>query len=134
MLVVGYSVTVDPELTGLAAQTIRAMVDAAARGVVVTVVLHREANREALLDTWSQGIPRPSIFTWPLTDDEMASVHAKILVADRQDALVTSANLTYHGFERNFELGIRVSGTPAADIHDRIHALISAGEFVPWLH
>lgn len=132
LLVVGYSVTTDRDMAGLASQTIVAMAQAAERGVVVTAVLHRGANRAALLAAWLEGVPPPSIFSWRPLDDEMASVHAKLLVADRGDALVTSANLTYHGFEGNFEMGVRVSGHVAAEIHDRIHELIRAGEFVPW--
>jgi phosphatidylserine/phosphatidylglycerophosphate/cardiolipin synthase-like enzyme len=133
LLIVGYSVTIDPALTGLAARTIAAMADAAERGVVVTAVLHREANRQALLRAWRAGVSPPSIFTWPVSEDEMASVHAKFLVSDRRDALITSANLTYHGFERNLEMGLRVKGRAAAEVHDRIHELIAAGELVPWL-
>ena len=132
LLVVGYSVTTDSKMAGLASQTIVAMARAAERGVVVTAVLHRKANRAAILEAWREGVPPPSIFTWRALDDEMASVHAKLLVADRRDALVTSANLTYHGFEGNFEMGVRVGGHVAAEIHDRIHELIREGEFVPW--
>jgi phosphatidylserine/phosphatidylglycerophosphate/cardiolipin synthase-like enzyme len=132
LLVVGYSVTVDPALTGLAAQTVAAIAQAAERGVMVTAVLHREANRQALLQAWRPSVRGPTIFTWPASDDEMAAVHAKLLVSDRRDALVTSANLTYHGFEANLEMGLRVTGRPAAEVHDRIHDLIAAGELVPW--
>lgn len=132
LLVVGYRVTVDPALTGLAAQTVDAIARAAERGVVVTAVLHREANRQALLRAWRASVPRPSIFTWPVSVDEKAAVHAKLLISDRRDVLMTSANLTYHGFERNLEMGLRVTGRTAAEIHDRIHDLIAAGELVPW--
>jgi cardiolipin synthase A/B len=132
LLVVGYSVTVDPAVTGLAAQTVDAMARAAERGVVVTAVLHRQANRQALLQAWRAAVPPPSIFTWPMGDDDKAAVHAKLLVSDRRDGLVTSANLTYHGFERNLEMGLRVTGHPAGEIHDRIHELIAAHELVPW--
>jgi cardiolipin synthase len=132
LLVVGYSVTVDPALTGLAARTVSALARAAERGVVVTAVLHREANRQALLQAWRGGVTPPSIFTWPVSDDEKAAIHAKLLIADRRDALITSANLTYHGFERNLEMGVRVTGHPAGEIHDRIHELIATGEVVRW--
>ncbi|MGH8437163.1 MAG: phospholipase D-like domain-containing protein, partial [Pseudomonas sp.] len=81
---------------------------------------------------WRAGVPKPSMFTWPVQDDEKAALHAKLLISDRNDALVTSANLTYHGFERNLEMGIRVTGRAAAEIHDRIDDLIRAGELVPW--
>ena len=132
LLIVGYSVTVDEAMSGLAAQTVDAIARAAERDVVVTVVLHRKANYRALLSFWRPGVPNPSAFTWPASDDEMAKVHAKLLISDRNDALVTSANLTYHGFERNIEIGLRVTGRPAAEVHDRIHELIAAGDLEPW--
>jgi cardiolipin synthase A/B len=132
LLIVGYSVTVDPALAGLAAQTVTAVADAANRGVVVTAVLHRAANREALIASWRVGVSLPRVFTWPEADDPMAAVHAKVLIADRADALVTSANLTYHGFERNLEMGIRITGRAAAEMDDRIHELIAHRELVPW--
>ncbi len=133
LLVVGYTVTVDATLAGLAAQTIDAMARAAERGVVVTAVLHRDVHRHALLQAWRGGVPPPSIFTWPASDDGKAAVHAKLLISDRDDGLITSANLTYHGFERNLEMGLRVRGRPAAEIHNRIHELIAARELVPWV-
>lgn len=133
LLVVGFAVTVDPSLTGLAAQTVDAIAAAAARGVMITAVLHRTVNRNAFLRMWRRGVPLPAVFTWPAGDDEMASMHAKLVVADRLDALLTSANLTYHGFERNLEMGVRVSGRTAGEIHDRIHSLIAAGHLVPWI-
>jgi PLD-like domain len=131
LLLVGYSITVDPTLTGLAAQTIDAIASAAERGVVVTAVLHHDVNPLTLLQAWRPGVRRPSIFRWAHSDDK-ASVHAKLLIADRVDALVTSANLTYHGLQGNLEMGLRVKGGPAGEIYDRIQELISAGELVSW--
>jgi phosphatidylserine/phosphatidylglycerophosphate/cardiolipin synthase-like enzyme len=132
LLVVGYSVTTDSKRAGLAAQTLKAIASAAMRHVSVTAVLHREANRNAFLSEWHAGASPPSIFTWPFAEDEKASIHAKLLVADRNVALVTSANLTLHGFEKNIEMGVRVTSRPAAEIHDRIFELIATRDLVPW--
>lgn len=132
LLIVGFAVTVDSGAIGLAAQTVEAIARAAARGVGVTAVLHRTVNRNALLHRWRDGVPPPHLFTWPPGDDPMAAVHAKLIIADRHDAIVTSANLTYHGFERNLEMGIRVTGRVAAEIHDQIHQLIARADFIPW--
>ena len=133
LLLVGYSVTVDPALTGLAAQTIEAIARAAERGVLVTAILHKDVNQQALLQAWRPGVRRPSIFRWIDSErDEMAAIHAKLLVGDRVDALVTSANLTYHGLEGNLEMGLRVKGRPAAEIHDRFQDLINDRDLVPW--
>ena len=133
LLVVGYSVTIDPDLAGLAARTVAAMGAAADRGVVVTAILHRDPkNRSALLRGWPRAREAPRIFTWPAREDEMASLHAKVLVADARDALVTSANLTYHGFEGNVEVGVRITGDAAAELESVFHELIRVRDFVAW--
>ena len=134
VLIVGYSVTVDHNLTGLAARTVAAMADAARRGVVVTAVLHRQPkNRAALLRGWPGGREPPRVFTWPeRAEDAMASLHAKVLVADARDALVTSANLTYHGLEANVEVGVRITGNAPRRLESLFHELIRVREFVPW--
>jgi phosphatidylserine/phosphatidylglycerophosphate/cardiolipin synthase-like enzyme len=133
LLLVGYSVTVDPALTGLAAQTIEAIARAAERGVLVTAVLHKNVNPQALLQAWSPGVRRPSIFRWVDTGrDDKAAIHAKVLIGDHVDALVTSANLTYHGFQGNLEMGLRVRGRPASEIHDRFEDLMNDRALVSW--
>lgn len=132
LLIVGYSVTTDPAYAGLAAQTLASVALAGTRGVAVTTVMDRNVNKGALLRAWNPATRLPSLFTWPESDDKMASLHAKLLVADRRDALITSANLTYHGFERNLEMGVRVTGTAAGEIHDLFHTLIATRQLVPW--
>lgn len=134
LLVVGYSVTADASLAGLAARTVGAMGKAATRGVAVTAILHREeSNRAAILRAWPQSAPPPRFYTWPeQPNDAMAKMHAKVLVADARDALVTSANLTYHGFAGNVEMGVRITGAPAKTIADVFETLLAEREFVAW--
>jgi phosphatidylserine/phosphatidylglycerophosphate/cardiolipin synthase-like enzyme len=134
LLVVGYSVTSSPNDAGLAAQTLAAIRRAAERGVVVTAVLHRDPkNLEALLASWPSALPLPSVYTWPESpEDSMAKLHAKVIVADGRDALVTSANLTYHGYEANIELGVRVTGDPARLVDAHFRELIRSEELVMW--
>jgi phosphatidylserine/phosphatidylglycerophosphate/cardiolipin synthase-like enzyme len=75
----------------------------------------------------------PSVFTWPESPkDAMTKLHAKTIVADSADALVTSANLTYHGYEANIELGVRVSGEPARLVEAHFRDLIRAEEVILW--
>jgi phosphatidylserine/phosphatidylglycerophosphate/cardiolipin synthase-like enzyme len=134
LLVVGYSVTASQNSAGLAAQTLASIRRAAGRGVVITALLHRDPrNREALLHSWPPASPGPSIFTWPeSSQDAMTKLHAKVIVADSTDALVTSANLTYHGYEANIELGVRVSGEPAKLVETHFRELIRAEELILW--
>jgi len=62
----------------------------------------------------------------------MAKLHAKVIVADARDALVTSANLTYHGYEANIELGVRISGDPARLVDAHFRELIRSEELIVW--
>jgi phosphatidylserine/phosphatidylglycerophosphate/cardiolipin synthase-like enzyme len=50
-----------------------------------------------------------------------------VLVADRNDALVTSANLTSYAMDRNMEMGVRVVGRPAATIAKHFDLLTACG-------
>jgi phosphatidylserine/phosphatidylglycerophosphate/cardiolipin synthase-like enzyme len=134
LLLVGYSVTADPSLAGLAAKTLRAMGEAATRGVAVTAIIHRdEPNRAAILRAWPPNAPHPHFYTWPEQASEpMAKMHAKVIVADARDALVTSANLTRHGFVGNVEMGVRIIGKPAKTVADVFERLLVNGAFVSW--
>jgi phosphatidylserine/phosphatidylglycerophosphate/cardiolipin synthase-like enzyme len=134
ILVVGYSVTGSPNYAGLASQTLASIRRAAKRGVVVTALLHRDPkNREALLASWPSASSMPSIFTWPESpSDAMTKLHAKVIVADSRDALVTSANLTYHGYEANIEIGVRVTREPARLVEAHFRELIRAGVLIAW--
>lgn len=54
--------------------------------------------------------------SWPVQYRESgASLHAKIIVVDRRTALIGSANLTGHAFERNLECGILLRDREHAD-------------------
>jgi phosphatidylserine/phosphatidylglycerophosphate/cardiolipin synthase-like enzyme len=59
-------------------------------------------------------------------------LHAKVLVADRGDALVTSANLTSYAMDRNMEMGARIIGQPAADIARHFDLLEAYGVLEPY--
>lgn len=46
-------------------------------------------------------------------DDKMAALHAKLIVSDVKESLVSSANLSYHGMQGNVEMGFLI------DSHDK---------------
>lgn len=73
----------------------------------------------------------PSTYTRTVdAKDPIASIHAKLVIIDSQDLLVTSANLTYHGLDSNLEVGIRVRGKTAAEAEELISQLIESGFLV----
>lgn len=59
------------------------------------------------------------------SDDKMAASHAKILTVDSQKALVSSANLSYHGLYGNVEMGFLVdSYQKAKQIEELLNQLV----------
>lgn len=72
---------------------------------------------QRVLESWPSRTPPPRVFH----DRERAegapyaSMHAKCLLIDGKDLLVTSANFTFHGLHGNIEIGVRLGGAPAAE-------------------
>lgn len=129
--VVGYSIT------GGADDVIRLLGQAAERGVAVTLVVHddgRSANMDALRRAW-EGRDRPRLYTRDAgKEGGYYKIHAKLVVVDSSDMLVTSANLTWHGMNRNFEIGLRIKGSTARKGQALVDGLIASGyiEEVIW--
>jgi len=117
LLVVGYWIAGHGDQEGIIRDVIGLIADAAGRGVDVTIVLdsgektYGKNNRDVLAELWPADQALPELLTWEVPESQKhLKLHAKVLVADRGDALVTSANLTMHALDRNMEMGVRVSG------------------------
>lgn len=133
LFVVGYWIGASCEREGIITLIIDELAESVRRGVSAKVVVDERvrndglSNQRVLLDAWPTDVQLPAIFTWELpNNDRHIKLHAKALVADGEDALVTSANLTYYAMERNIEMGVRMKGTPAKLISDHFHRLIDA--------
>ncbi|HFD86747.1 MAG TPA: hypothetical protein ENJ35_03615 [Gammaproteobacteria bacterium] len=95
-------------------------------------------NFIALNKLWPQdveGMPR-EVYSWSEHMMKATSksghqydrkLHAKVIVADRHDALVTSANLTHAGMLENLEMGIRIQGVTAGALVRHFDLLIEEG-------
>lgn len=92
---------------------------AAARGVQIRLVLESAASSRGRLDGDAADAFRAlagvaEVLEWPAElrgDGKTAGVlHAKVVVADAQIALVSSANLTAAALDHNMELGLVVAG------------------------
>ena len=134
VLLVGYSLTA--ARGSFMEQVVDLLVDATRRRAAVTVVLHQdeeEENLSNLMDIWDVFTKKPRVYTWrPRDKHPYTKLHAKCLVVDRLDALVTSANFTFLGLESNLELGLRVRGPQAAAIAERFDHLIASEVLEPW--
>ena len=104
LLVIGYWIAAHDEAVGIIEDIIVLLEDAVRRGVHVTIILderHRadaRDNRLIFVDAWPQGAPLPTMLTWKLPpDDKYLKLHAKVLVADGGDALVTWIQISRWG-------------------------------------
>lgn len=106
---------------------------AARRGVDITFIVDRNYqyghNLAQLRSRWPDGIRRPTVLTWGAEHDSIAKLHAKVLVVDAEEVLITSANLTGHGMDGNLELGVRVRGEQAAQAERHFRELARLGTF-----
>ena len=134
VLIVGYSLTAD-DGSPMAA-IIDLLGEVSRRRAIVTMILHRDEdsrNRANLLAAWDVRAAKPRLLTWdPPPEFPYSKLHAKALVVDRLEALVTSANLTLHGLRANLELGLRVRGPQAQAIALRFDHLMASKVLRDW--
>ena len=123
VLLVGYAVHDEPAVTA-------ALRRAADRGVRVRLLLERPEDNPGY---HGRGGPfaglRAERLRWPAAARPPgASLHAKVLVVDRQAALVGSANVTDAALDRNLECGMLIRGGPQpAALVAHVDALARAG-------
>ncbi len=135
VLLVGYALSAKPGSAMV--RVVDLLIQKARRGASISIVLHsdedEETNLDNLLRLWNVFVTKPRVYTWrPPPDHPYTKLHAKCLVVDRLDVLVTSANFTFHGLESNLELGLRVRGPQAAAIAERFDHLIASKVLRPW--
>jgi len=126
VVIVGYV------FTSGASEFVRRVSEARQRGLAVTIIGNRMQRAiSGLRELWGPG-PSPAVYGWEGDDaDEMASLHAKLMICDRQTALVTSANFSLHGLHENIEIGLRVRSPSVARLSDFVRQLIASSTVMP---
>jgi phosphatidylserine/phosphatidylglycerophosphate/cardiolipin synthase-like enzyme len=122
VILLGYEITDRSMMTML--------IEVASRGADVIMICDRERGAtRRVLEGWPPDVRRPRL----LHDRERAdgaphaSMHAKCLLVDGSDLLITSANFTFHGLHGNIEIGVRLSGPPAAEARKIFSHLVESG-------
>lgn len=99
-----------------------ALVDAAKRGVKVSLILESSEESEGAvtfnaIEAMGSELARAStVYAWPTEKRGMdakgnrGALHVKCAVVDDEAALISSANLTEHAMNLNMELGLLVRG------------------------
>lgn len=107
---------------------------AAARGCRIVVVAgawgkgQKGTGVNAILSSWPGHLPRPECYAHQ--PGASRAMHVKALITDSADMLVGSANFTFSAVKSNFELGIRVKGTAAANARKFLETVSHSPDFV----
>ena len=101
------------ELTDQTLMSLLVEVDAAGADLIIIC----DRTRGAVERMLELGFRRARIFQDRERPDgpPYSSMHAKCLLVNGTDLLVTSANFTFHGLHGNIEVGVRLSGPPATE-------------------
>jgi|688.fasta_scaffold157751_2 phosphatidylserine/phosphatidylglycerophosphate/cardiolipin synthase-like enzyme len=137
VLIVGYSLFLKGDLAGGLMVELGRL---SSRGVKVVFIVDRRYSGwggdgrqghsvRQIQQAWPSNTPRPEIFSWASDEDESSKLHAKVLLVDDRDLLVTSANLTGAGMETNLELGVRLQGETARNCADHFAGLVASAFF-----
>ncbi|MGI0016629.1 MAG: phospholipase D-like domain-containing protein, partial [Nitrososphaera sp.] len=101
------------------------------RNVRIRIVLDRASDQISIIKKiWKEDYLPEFYSRKKDIKDPMASIHAKLIVVDSSDLLITSANLTYHGLSSNLEMGIRLRGKTADRAERLIWSLIQKKHLV----
>jgi phosphatidylserine/phosphatidylglycerophosphate/cardiolipin synthase-like enzyme len=107
---------------------IGALDDAATRGVRIDLILESPEYLDG--GGGAEAYARYRTFEWPShrRDPPDAKLHAKAVIVDSRDVLLTSANLTNAAYDKNIELGVLCrGGTIAQRVQKHFDSLIAAG-------
>lgn len=127
-----------------ASSIVKALNTCVDRSVDVRILLesstdHGGSLRGDAIGAMHDAVPGARIYLWdpaarnPDGDEVSASVHAKCVVADRNLAFVTSANLTSAALERNMELGVLIRGGTVPDrLRSHLDALVATKVIKEW--
>lgn len=105
-----------------------ALDDAAARGVRIDLILESPEYLEG--GGGAAAYAQYRTYRWPSDqrDPPEAKLHAKAVIVDSRDVLLTSANMTNAAYDKNIELGVLCrGGTTAQRVQRHFDSLIARG-------
>lgn len=80
-----------------------------------------KSPKKIISNAWGDIRNFPQIYSY---EGEKSSLHAKFLIIDEKEILITSANMTDRAMTRNLEMGIRHKGKVAKDAVELVNLLI----------
>ena len=100
---------------------------ALSRGVEIKMVINRLDETAAMVKNQLHHLDStyPHFHLFNFASDEHVDLHAKLIVIDRQKAIVGSSNLSRRGLLTNYELALTVEGKTATEIASVVDRLIA---------
>ena len=114
ILITGYS------LSDYFSDLVDCLIHKSQEGVLVKFFVNHIENQKTFDRLYSYKSKFLKIYNYPKQDDKMSALHAKVISVDREDTLITSANLSYHGQEGNIELGACIHSKEVAKQVDEV--------------
>ena len=135
--IVGYTIWNDPKDAKPSAAQIkkifRELALASKKNVQIELFFDRDRNfkilRNSIRKMWTAGVPLPRLYAFNKKEKD-SSLHAKTILIDDSEALITSANMTGRAVTRNIEFGVRVKGKVARNSRKLLEKLLDKGYFV----
>lgn len=100
---------------------------ALSQGVEIKMVVNRLDEQTPVVNNKLRYLDSayPHFHLYNFTSDEPVDLHAKLIVVDRQKAIVSSSNLSRRGLLTNYELALTVEGKTATEIASVVDRLIA---------
>ncbi len=104
-------------LTARALHLVDLLLDAASRGVKITLILNAQTCRDKevarKLEFLVSSFPHVKVVNFKSLKK---TLHAKVIVIDRNIAIIGSANFTWSGMYSNYEIGVLLDGSHAWEV------------------
>ena len=108
---------------------------AAKRGITVIIVINNLENQTKLVTERIKLLVSSNhnlkVYNFNGTIDSI-QLHAKVLTADGERALVGSANITKSGMYRNYEIGVLIESERVKDLNSIIDTIIKKSKEITW--
>jgi len=117
--IVGYTIERDTK------EIFAALEHASQKGVAIKLLFDNAEKFVPLVEKmWENKGTLPQLYSYKPKKTKHSSLHAKVMIIDGKELLITSANLTGRGISRNVEIGIRHKGNSAKNAEKLVKTLI----------
>ena len=118
IMITGYSIS------DYAEDLLMKIIEKSRSGIMVKIFVNRfDPNDSPIINKLDMYRGRYlEIYKYDEREDDMAALHAKTISIDDSKSLITSANLSFHGLEKNIELGCLIE---SSDYAKKLHSLFS---------